>query len=371
MNRSTQPQRRVRLPGLLLAIALAAASPNAVAFDVQDHASLFSADAVRKANAGIKEIEQRSGVPITIEVVPSLAEILTAEEAGRKDKVKPIDMVNEVAKRRDRKAGNAGIYILVAKKEHVNSNVLVSEKLAGSFPAARRAAIRDELTRPFKEGKFDQGLNQAVAALDEFLPGKPGVNHEANPRAGKPGGGGFKMGTLLFFGFLIIAVLLVLRLIGAIFRGVFGMGRGGYGPRPGYGPGGYGPGYGPGGYGPGYGGGGGGFMSSIFGGLGGALFGNWMYDQFSGRHHQGGVPTSFPQENAPGIGGGIVGADDDNRGGDWGGDAGAGGDWGGGGGGDWGGSGGGGGDWGGGGGGDWGGGGGGDWGGGGGGGGEW
>ena len=36
---------------------------------------------------------------------------------------------------------------------------------------------------------------------------------------------------------------------------------------------------------PGYGGGGGGggFMSSMFGGIGGALAGNWLYDQFSGR----------------------------------------------------------------------------------------
>ena len=32
-------------------------------------------------------------------------------------------------------------------------------------------------------------------------------------------------------------------------------------------------------------------MSSLFGGIGGALAGNWLYDQFSGRH-QGGYSDS-------------------------------------------------------------------------------
>ena len=35
----------------------------------------------------------------------------------------------------------------------------------------------------------------------------------------------------------------------------------------------------------GYGGRGGGFFSSVLGGLGGALAGNWLYDQFSGGRH--------------------------------------------------------------------------------------
>ena len=50
--------------------------------------------------------------------------------------------------------------------------------------------------------------------------------------------------------------------------------------RPGIGGG---PGYFGGGGGGGYGGRGGGFLSGMLGGLGGAVAGNWLYDQFSGR----------------------------------------------------------------------------------------
>ncbi len=116
----------------------------------------------------------------------------------------------------------------------------------------------------------------------------------------------------------------------------------------------------------GYGGRGGGFFSGMLGGLGGALAGNWLYDQFSGRHSNYGSADAASTDYSSGVpgqgGDAIVGADDDPGGGtSWDDGAGAdtgGGDWGGGGG-DWGG-GDGGGDWGGGG-GDWGGGGGGDW----------
>jgi len=88
-------------------------------------------------------------------------------------------------------------------------------------------------------------------------------------------------------------------------------------------------------------------MSSLFGGIGGAMAGNWLYDQFSGRH-QSGYTDSSSYGSEPGIS--DAGSDATNVSGDWGGggDAGGGGDWGGGGGGDWGGggdAGGGGGDW--------------------------
>ena len=169
------------------------------------------------------------------------------------------------------------------------------------------------------------------------------------------------MGTFLLILAGIFGVLLVLRLIGGLFgrqragypgqMGGMGMNRPGMGlPGPGY--------YG----GPGYGGRGGGFFSGLLGGLGGALAGNWLYDQMSGRHSHmtsaDAYPPDSPLSGAPDQGDdAIIGADDhggrgetwDDPGGDWGGGDAGGGDWGGGGG-DWGG-GDGGGDWGGG--GDW------------------
>ena len=101
------------------------------------------------------------------------------------------------------------------------------------------------------------------------------------------------MWTILLIGGGILAVFLILRVLGGLFGRSSGAGypnqAGGMGmPRPGMGPGG-GPGYygGGGGYG---GRPGGGFFSSLLGGLGGAMAGNWLYDQMSGRH--GGSSTS-------------------------------------------------------------------------------
>jgi len=82
-------------------------------------------------------------------------------------------------------------------------------------------------------------------------------------------------------------------------------------------------------------------MSSLFGGIGGALAGNWLYDQFSGRHGGGGFGESSTSGDAAGT---DAGGADWSGGADAGG-AGWGGDWGGGGGGDWGGGGGDGGGW--------------------------
>jgi uncharacterized protein len=83
----------------------------------------------------------------------------------------------------------------------------------------------------------------------------------------------------------------------------------------------------------------------MLGGLGGAMAGNWIYDQMSGRHHHRSDAGLGPD---PGVTDQTTPANDDWGGGDggmsWGNDAGGGGsDWGGGGS-DWGG-GGGGGDW--------------------------
>ena len=80
-------------------------------------------------------------------------------------------------------------------------------------------------------------------------------------------------------------------------------------------------------------------MSSLFGGIGSALAGNWLYDQFSGRHHGGYTDQSSYGSDVPVDGGdnwsgggdvsGDWGGGGDTGGGDWGG---GGGDWGGGGG---------------------------------------
>jgi uncharacterized protein len=358
----------------LLAIPVAAAAtlfgPPADASSVRDNGKMFSRDAVRKAEARLDSLERTTHIPVVIETIPEMAGL--DRDATETTKRKAVDAL---AVHRDQAIRAEGVYILISKREHLISHVLVRERDADLLPIEKRDAIRTAFIEEFKRKNFDGGLTRAVETIEQSLHGASSRGRAERAPAGVPArvqhaGGGHKavaggstMGTFLLIVAGIFGVLLLLRLLGGLFGrsarpGMppgMGMGRPGMGGGPGY-------------YGGGYGGGGGGFMSSLFGGLGGALAGNWLYDQFSGRHggHVSSADTVTPGDYssaAPDAGGdAIVGADDDPGGaaswddagttdaggGDWGGaDAGGGGDWGGGGG-DWGGGGdfgGGGGDW--------------------------
>jgi hypothetical protein len=354
---------------LAIPVMLAAtlvAGPGAVgAATIRDRGKMFSKDAVEKAQAVLQQVEHSSGVPIvieTIDAIPGLDKNATRAKRSR--------AIEDLAVERDKAIHDEGIYILMSKHDHVISTVLVRERFTDVLPIGKRDDIRDAFVEEFKnEGGYDAGLLSGARAIEKALhgvsahasavaPHRRGVERVQHRAAGgRAAAGRSTLGTFLMIIAGIFGVLLVLRLIGGLFNrspqgypGAGGMGA--PGPGMGGGPGYYG--------GAGYGGRGGGFLSSMMGGIGGALAGNWLYDQFSGgRHGQYGSADAgyVPDSSATPDQGGdaIVGADDDAGGGtSWddagGGDAGGGGDWGGGGG-----------DWGGGGGGDWGGGGGGDW----------
>jgi uncharacterized membrane protein YgcG len=349
--------KRLRWLFALPALLLVTTGPSDAA-DIRDKGSLFSTEAVQKAEAELKRIEKEYSVPVQIETIESL-------EGRSIDAVLP-----EHAKAADAK----GLFILMSKKDH-KIEVGASKSYTKYLTRAREVAIREAFTREFKAGDYDGGLAKGVEKIDSTLSearaeaggslrpktaatpaphrggqAQPPIVHEVPGKPSSLGG----MSMWLTIGLGLLALFIVIKVLGAIFGGgnrgyagnqrMMGPGQGGMG-----GPG-YGPGYGGGG-------GGGGFMSSMFGGIGGALAGNWLYDQFSGRHHDSSVGQSTSYD--PGVGTPDAPANDDfvtpgDGGGDWGGgggDTGGGGDWGGGGGG---------GDWGGGGGGDWGGGGGGD-----------
>ncbi len=332
---------------LALPLAFAVTIGSAAASSIRDDAGLFSPDAVREAEAKLNQVEREMGISTTIETIASLQG----------------EPIGEAAIERARATHTEGLFILIPKQEH-RIWVLASKHYTKSITGEHRKAVEQAFISGFKKGDFDAGLKDGTQTIARELTaaqsesgghlrqaGAPPVGPLRGRPGVRPGANSFGLGSLLGIGLLIVAVLVGIRLIGSLFGG----GRGAYGP--GAGAPGMGPGYGGGGpgYGPGYGGrGGGGIFSSILGGLGGAMAGNWLYDQFSGRNHGGGNyadTTGSAPDAAPTSGGD-----------EWGGGAGTGGDWGGG---DAGGDGGGGGDWGGGGGGDWGGGGGGDWGGGG------
>ncbi len=335
---------------LALPLLLATGLASAFASEVRDKAGLFSTEAVKKANADLARIERETNVPVTIETVASLN--------GRS--------IDDAMKQLGQSEGIKGLFVLIAAKEHLNE--------AGASPGYSRyfrrplyQEMRDAFLPDFKKSNFDAGLEAGIAKIDTTLravkaeaggtitpvpirnanPAQPTRRNAQVPGAQNPVQGRSGVSSLIVIVVVILAVMIGLRLLGAL----FGAGRGAQGNGPGgmRGPGGYGaPGYGGGG-------GGGGFMSSLFGGIGGAMAGNWLYDQFSGRSRHGESGSVPPnQDGAPpaenggdwgtaGDGGGNWGESGGGGGGDWGtGGGGGGGDWGGGGGGgDWGGGGGG------------------------------
>jgi len=318
---------------LALPLALAVTIGSAHASSINDRAGLFDRDAVREAEAKLSQIERQTGLTTTIETIDSLE--------GRE--------IIPVAEEHAARTRTEGLFILISKKDH-RIEVVASRPFWKAFPPRRRLAIRDTFVNAFKAGDYNAGLRDGAEAIvreveaarselggqlresrgrTAIAPGRPVVRRQNSS--------GFGLGSLLGIGLLILAVLVGVRLLGSLFGGRAGSQYGAGMGRPGYGPG-PGPGYGGGGYG----GGGGGFMSSLFGGIGGAMAGNWLYDQFPGRHNQGG---SYVDNSAYVPPGDAVPADDpandwvggSSEAGDWGGGGDGGGDWGGGGGGgDWG-----------------------------------
>ncbi|MGC8640651.1 MAG: TPM domain-containing protein [Isosphaeraceae bacterium] len=333
----------------LVVLATVASPRRAGAAGIRDRAGMFSAATVRNVETRLDQIEKRTGIPIVFETIDAIPDL----------DGKPGPAIERLAEKRAHEIGYEGAYLLISKKDHVFSRLLVQDRYASILPRQKRLEVRDALVSRFKNQEFDKGLEDATAILDRALaqaPARAGqrgvVAHgvQRNPRAHATQ---FGVGSLLMIGLGIFGVLVLFRVLGGLFnRGggyQSGMGVGGMN-RPGMGPGYGGP---PGD--PGYGYGaprGGGFFSGMLGGLGGALAGNWLYDQFSGRH--GGSEHTDAASYQPGeapyepTGGTFVGGDDDggggtswddpgtgDTGGDWGG-----GDWGGGdGGGDWGGGG--------------------------------
>ena len=353
-----------------IAIPLAILLMGGVAWgsSIRDESKMFKPQVVEEAQRRLDRLEKSTNVPVVIETIehlPGLAKGTTAQDKR--------EAINALAKRRDSQIRDEGIYILISKNDHLISQPLIRARLQDILPLSRRDAIREAFIGEFKKENYDGGLERGVEAIEKALDGHRVGGARAGGRAAVPapagagerrghaGGGSGVFGTFLLIGLGILAVLILLRVLG----GLFGRSAGGYpgqmgamgGQRPGMGPGYYGGG-------PGYGGGprGGGFFSGLLGGLGGALAGNWLYDQMSGRHGgmhsaDAGYPMDQGASSLPDQGDdAIVGADDhggqggswddggsNTGGGDWGGGE-AGGDWGGGGG-DWGGGGDGGGDW--------------------------
>ena len=311
---------RRRVIACLSAIVAFAIGGPAGASSIRDGAKMFHPDTVEKAEARLERIERAAGVPVVIETIRSIPGLTEDSKKDERERA-----INQLAERRDQEIRDQGIYILIARREHVISETLIREHLAEVLP------LREASCNP---RRVHQGLRQTGfrwRAHERSRGDRIGVEWCQDPertaqapvvggrgaRVRGAAGGASTMWTILLIGGGILAVFLILRLLGGLFGRSAGAGypnQSGMGmPRPGMGPGG-GPGYYGGGG--GYGGRGGGFFSSLLGGLGGAMAGNWLYDQMSG-HHGGstaagmGYGAEDPSSAVDRGDDAIIGADDD------------------------------------------------------------
>jgi uncharacterized membrane protein YgcG len=197
----------------------------------------------------------------------------------------------------------------------------VPKKAAAVFNSSVRDTLKRTITSAFKQGNFNQGLLDGIAYLAKVSAEHPSSVAVAptQPRERLPAGGDQKgrgsfLMTALIVGGVVLLVLFVIRLLSGAGRpGMSGAGAPG----------------------------GGGFLSSLFGAMGGVFLGNWLYNTFGGGHaHASDAGRSDAQSHdasdqyestSGGWDGGETGGDSGGfDGGDFGG-----GDGGGGGGGDW------------------------------------
>ena len=124
--------------------------------NVRDHAKLFSAGAVEKADESLLAVARETRWRVVIETVESLDGKGAAERAVAN--AKALDL--------------HGLYVLIAKKEHKIA-VEPSHSAEPTFPKAKDAELRDTLVADFKAKHFDQGLLDLVAKIRTFATERP------------------------------------------------------------------------------------------------------------------------------------------------------------------------------------------------------
>jgi uncharacterized protein len=291
-------------------------------FVLNDQANAFSKSAADKADAELRGTTFDRPVHFIVETFAKIPDDKkTAFDAAADKKKFYHDWAHELySKNKDR-----GIYVQIVKTGHIE--VVVDDQIAerGHFTNQDTAALVKKFAEAFNRAKGktgteaqadrDQGLQDATEFVVSQLKGAknagkaphPAPKTEHAPKAST----GMGIGGWLCIG--LVALLGVWLVIG-LFRAFSGGGGGG-----GMG-----------------GGGGGGFMTSLFGGLFGAMAGMWLYNSFFGHGSMFGGSDAYASDNT-GYGDSGGGSYDDSGAGDTSGDYGGGGDFDGGG--DWGGGG--------------------------------
>lgn len=343
--------------GLIAAPALAskASESHPGVLHVFDNAKIFSAEGVKKAEAVMSGVTFDRGLNFTVDTYAKVPDDRRAEyEAVKGDAAKKRAFVDAWAKSMAKGDRAKGPYALICMEAAVvtvevdveSKNRGFSHDNAVALAKTFETAMKESSNKPDAEKVAirDAALVRATEYVVNDLKGTKVTNRDGSTPVGSnntvarnPKAGGMSVGGWICLG---LSILLGVWLVIGLIRALTGGGGGGGG-----------------GYGGGGGGGGGGFMSSMFGGLFGAMAGMWLYNNMFGHSGMMGGSDAYAGDASGGgntdtgagdyDGGTSASAGGEDGGGDWGGggDTGGGGDWGGGGdaggGGDWGGGGGG------------------------------
>lgn len=115
---------------------------------IRDQAGMFSAQAVKKAEQVLREVEDSVRWQVLIE---------TQDTFGNRPP-------REVAVDNAKKANIRGLSIAIAKKER-KLDIEVSESARPVFTKGELELVKDAFTRSFRKGANDQGLLDAVAEV--------------------------------------------------------------------------------------------------------------------------------------------------------------------------------------------------------------
>ncbi len=297
---------------LLAACCWIPASVRAADGEVRDPASLFSASAVKQAEETIRNIRKEFRKDLLVETFAGVPDGKTADYTRNREEFFT-SLVNERAK----SARVDGIYVLVMKEPPPHRFRIQVGVGQATRQQAFLSADRDGLVRvfqsSFRDDKFDEGLLAAVGFVERTL--RSNLQGGANPRLATQGAANrqpspagasssFSFGSLLMIGLLIVGGFMLIRFLMRLIRGGAGGGRGGLagaGGMPGMG--------------------GGGFLPGLLGGIGGAIAGSWLYNQFAGSNAHAADHSTQNPSDAPAS---DVGGDYSSSGGDV--DSGGGGD---------------------------------------------
>ncbi len=298
---------------------------------VFDDAKLYSAEGIDRAKGVVSAAKFDHGLHVTVDTYAEpTAEKKAAAMAAKDNPDKWHAFMHDWAVERSKGDKAKGVYILICHKPGGVAVIADHTTRDRGFSKENEQKVRDTLVKAFQDaGKeadaakkavlSDAGLKSAMEYIVADLK-DTSVATTANATSHANSGGGFwsKYGGYLCIG---VVVLVVIWVVIALFRALTGGGGGGGGMG---------------------GGGGGGFMSSMFGGLFGAMAGMWIYNSmFGGGSMFGGSDSSNNSYGDSGGDGGTNAGDGDFSGDDGasggfddgggGGDYGGGGDWGGGG----------------------------------------